>query len=187
MNRRGSSASAFALAALLFSPDIRADDPPKKLNVVSYEPFAITSRGLLVQYERLVLPRFSVIGGAGGRLGAREDFQSTTWTVHGEARFWTAGKDYVSGFRGLAGPHAAFSVNLGRTTVHDRREDRRVGAEWTLVETLSLGYRFVIADIQEITPSFGLALVHTFDAEGRLAPSTRLSFLSLGLTVGWVF
>ena len=53
-------------------------------------------------------------------------------------------------------------------------------------ESLRFGNRFVIWNLQEITPAASLDVIHDFDEQGRLAPGTRTT-LGLDFTVGWVF
>ncbi len=181
-----------ALACVLSFPALAAAAPASepafepKRNAISYEPFAILNRGLVVQYERLVLPEISWVGGLGVRFGARDDFASQTWTLKTEARWWLQSKDRISGTRGMAGPYLAFGSVAARTTLERRRDDRSLGAYWQVEETLRFGHRFVVFGFQEITPSLGMSVVHEFDEAGRLAPNSRLTF-GMNLSVGWMF
>jgi hypothetical protein len=169
-------------------PPSQLEKPPElEKNAISYEPFAISSRGLLVQYERLIARRFSLVGGLGARFAARGDFSSTTLVLHGEGRYWIAGRDPLSDVHGLAGPFLALAFDAGRTTLHDRVEDRSVGAGWTLVESPRFGYRVVALGVQEISLALGFDVVHEIDEQGRLASNTRVALLSFVVTVGWVF
>ncbi len=179
--------AASVAAIVLLWPCAAVAEPAPKRNALSYEPFAITSRGFLGQYERLVWKRASVVGGLGGRAGARGDFSSLTWTLHTEGRWYLVRREALSGVRGVAGPYLALGVDLAHTSLHDQVDDRPLGGSWSLVESGKFGYRFVAWELQEITPTVGFAVVHAFDDRGRLAPSTRVSVFSLGLTVGWVF
>jgi hypothetical protein len=157
-----------------------------KQNAISFEPLAILSRGFLIQYERLFGDRLSAVLGPGIRLAAREDFSSETLVLHGEARYWVARRELISREPGMVGPLAALAVDFGRTSVRSLSQDRSLGAMLTLQESARFGYRFVIFGFQEITPSFGLNLVHEFDERGRLAATTRFT-VSANLTVGWLF
>jgi hypothetical protein len=161
-------------------------EPPPKVNAISYEPLAILSRGFLIQYERLFGDRVSAVLGPGVRFAAREDFSSDTFVVHAEGRYWLTRRDLASRRRGMVGPYLALTTDVGRTTVESLTEDRSLGAMWTLQESARFGYRFVIFGFQEISPSFGLDLVHEFDEDGRLAATTRFT-ISANLTVGWLF
>ena len=176
-----------ALCVLALASTAAAAEPEPKKNAISYEPFSITSRGLVVQYERLVLDRVSVIGGAGVRFAARDDFSSWTLILKSEARWWISGRDALSDTRGMVGPFLGLGVAGSRTALEHRASDRSLGAMWDVEETLRFGYRFVVFGFQEITPSVGVSVVHEIDEQGRLAPQTRPSVLVLGLTVGWMF
>lgn len=168
------------LLALLLAPRAtQADEQPAK-NAISHEPFAILSRGLVVQYERLVLPDVSVVGGLGARFAARDDFTSQTWLGKLEGRYWLSDRP------GMVGSYVAFGATAARTAVENRRMSRDLGAMWQFEETLRIGYRFVAFGFQEITPSSGIDVIHELDERGRLAP---ISYVTLGvnLTVGWMF
>ncbi|HEX6767299.1 MAG TPA: hypothetical protein VF103_17495, partial [Polyangiaceae bacterium] len=122
----------------------------------------------------------------GVRFGAREDFESRTLLLHGEARYWLVRRELISKETGMVGPFAGVGLNFARTTVENRLLDRSLGSMLTFEETARAGYRFVAFGFQEITPSFALGLSHEFDEEGRLAPTTGF-VVGLNLTVGWLF
>lgn len=173
---------AFALGVLLLSLSWSATATaaePKK-NAISWEPFALMSRGMLIQYERLVLPELSLVGGVGARFGARDDFASETWVLKAEGRWWLRQK------RGMTGPYLALGSVAARTSLESRRRNRSLGAYWKVEESARFGYRFVVFDLQEITPSVGLSVIHEFDERGLLAPVTR-GTLGFNLSVGWLF
>jgi hypothetical protein len=183
-------AGAFAtLSFLVHEASAAEQDKPKrppKPNAVSFEPLAILSRGFLLQYERLFGDRWSALLGPGVRFGAREDFESRTLVLHGEARYWLVRRELISKDVGMVGPFAGAGLNFARTTVESRLLDRSLGSLLTFEETARAGYRFVAFGFQEITPSFGVGLSHEFDERGRLAPSTGI-VVGLNLTVGWLF
>jgi hypothetical protein len=178
--------SALLAASLAVSAATAAPRDAEPKNAVSYAPLAILSRGFLIQYERLVTERIGVVLGPGVRFAAREDFESETLVVHTEGRYWLVRRELISKERGMVGPFAALSADLARTSLESLSLERSLGAMWTLQESVRFGYRFVIFGFQEITPSFGLGMVHEFDEEGRLAATTRLT-LGANLTVGWLF
>lgn len=167
-----------ALAAMLGSARARADEHDR--NAISYEPFAILSRGLVLQYERLILPRVSVVGGAGARFAARDDFSSATWMGKAEGRYWLKRE------AGMTGPYFGFQQTVSRTSLESRRYDRSIGAYWQVEESARFGYRFVVFGFQEITPSVGLSLIHEFDERGILAPVTQAT-AGMNLSIGWMF
>lgn len=177
---------AFVLA-VLFVPSLAHAEAAPLPNAISYEPLAITSRGFLLQYERLISPRLSLVGGAGARFAARDDFSSWTLVLKSEARFWLSGREGLSDARGMVGPYLALALAGSRTELEHRATDRVLGAMWDVEESFRFGYRFVIFGFQEITPSVGVGMVHEVDESGRLAPATRASWFGLNLTVGWMF
>jgi hypothetical protein len=179
----GSALLGASLAASVALAEPRDAGPQ---NAVSYEPLAILSRGFLIQYERLVTDRIGVVLGPGVRFAARQDFASETLVVHTEGRYWLVRHELISKERGMVGPFAALSANLARTSLESLSLQRSLGAMWAIQESVRFGYRFVIFGFQEITPSFGLGMVHEFDEDGRLAATTRLT-LGANLTVGWLF
>lgn len=172
--------AATTLLWLLHAPRAALADQQPARNAISHEPFAILSRGFVVQFERLVLPDVSVIGGVGARFAARDDFTSQTWLGKLEGRYWLSDRP------GMVGSFAAFGATAARTAVENRRMGRDLGALWQLEETLRIGYRFVAFGFQEITPSSGIDVIHEFDERGRLAPITYVT-LGVNLTVGWMF
>jgi hypothetical protein len=179
-------ALVFALLVITLTPTAFAREPVKR-NAISYEPFAITSRGMVVQYERLLLPKWSLIGGAGARFGARDDFSSWTLVLKSEGRWYMSAKEGLSDAEGMVGPYLSLTVTGARTALEHRSSGRSLGAMWDIEESFRFGYRFLIFGFQEITPSMGFSLVHEVDEQGRLAPMTRLAYLDFGLTVGWLF
>lgn len=171
-------ALVLALLSLSWCAPLRAAEP--KHNAISWEPFALLSRGMLIQYERLVLPELSLVGGVGARFGARDDFASETWVLKAEGRWWLKEK------RGMTGPYLSLGSLAARTSLESRRQNRSLGAYWQVEETARFGYRFVVFGLQEITPSVGLSVIHELDEQGRLAPITR-GTMGFNLSVGWLF
>ncbi len=169
-----------ALALSLSAPDAALAETPHHRNAISHEPFAMMSRGVFVQYERLVLPKVSLVGGLGARFAARDDFSSHTTSFKLEARWWLAAD------AGMTGTYVGVASVAARTSVYNRRYDRDLGAIWRIEESLRIGYRFVVFGFQEITPSMGLNVIHDFDERGRLAPLTYVT-LGVNLTIGWMF
>jgi hypothetical protein len=174
-------------SALVASTALAGEPPPQpsKYNAISYKPLSILSRGLTVQYERLVAP-LSLVAGMGLRPGAGDDFSSLTWVTRVEARWWFLGREPISDFVGMGGPFAGVAFDVGRTELESKSLDRSLGVAWTLEESLRIGYRFVLFGVQEITPAATALLLHDVDQQGRLAPSTRASF-GFDLTTGWLF
>jgi hypothetical protein len=177
----------FALLFVLLWPTATHADERPKPNAISYEPLAITSRGMLLQYERLILPKLSLVGGIGARFAARDDFSSWTLVLKSEARWWLSGREAISETRGMVGPYLGLAVAGSRTELEHRASGRSLGAMWDVEESIRFGYRFVVFGFQEITPSIGVGMVHEVDEQGRLAPVTRPAYLSFGLSVGWMF
>lgn len=182
---KGAWVALVSLLVLTSSPAFA--EPAAKRNAISYEPLAITSRGMVLQYERLIWPKWSVLGGIGARFGARDDFSSWTLILKAEARWWISGRDGISDIRGMAGPFLGLGVAGARTSLEYRSTGRSLGAMWDIEETFRFGYRFVIFGFQEITPSVGFSVVHEVDEQGRLAAQTRPAYLDFGLAIGWMF
>ncbi|MCC6214691.1 MAG: hypothetical protein IT376_07465 [Polyangiaceae bacterium] len=187
MIRRGAWALAAVVAASAGGARGAVAAPQPKRNAVTYEPFAIGSRGVAVGYERLVAPRWSVGGGLGVWSSARGDYSSLGLAVRGEVRLWLAGREVFANTHGLAGPFLGFSLDAARTALRDERRDRDLGAAYTSSELVRLGHRFVVLGVQELTPALGVGLAHDVDAQGRLAATSRVVPFSLALSVGWVF
>jgi hypothetical protein len=176
-------AFAITLCSAAHGQDQREE--PKR-NAVSFKPLSIASRGLALQYERLTLPRMSVVAGAAARSSANGDFSSATWALISEGRWWILGREPFSRFKGMAGPYAGLVLNAGRTSVTATRSGRSLGGMYTVKESMRLGYRFMFAHLQEVTLSGSVDAVHEFDDRGRLATITYLT-VGADLTVGWVF
>ena len=181
--------AALAAIWLAWPLSAMAEEPSapevSKRNAISYKPLAILSRGMVVQYERLVAP-FSIVAGSGLRAAARDDFSSVTWLTHVEGRWWFLGEEPITDMPGMGGLYLGVGLNVARTDLHSDSLDRSVGVNWTLEESLRFGYRFVLFGLQEITPSITGAAVHDFDEDGRLAPTTRPT-IGFDLTAGWLF
>lgn len=175
---RRAAASLLALGVILVRSSASADVHDR--NAISYEPFAILSRGLVLQYERMIVPRVSVVAGAGARFAARDDFSSETWLGKGEGRYW------LKRDAGMTGAYFGFQQTVSRTSLESRRYDRSIGAYWQVEESIRFGYRFVIFGFQEITPSLGLSMVHELDERGILAPVTQATG-GMSLSIGWMF
>ncbi|MCC6665075.1 MAG: hypothetical protein IT375_15095 [Polyangiaceae bacterium] len=174
------------VAVLLLLAGAAGAQPKGKRNAVSHKPFALASSGVVVQYERYLAERWSALAGLGARRAAREDFRSVTLSFVSEGRFWLSRRDWASDYRGMAGPYLSVAADAARTRVTYVPTDRDVGAAWRIQESLRFGNRFVIWNLQEITPAASLDVIHDFDEQGRLAPGTRTT-LGLDFTVGWVF
>jgi hypothetical protein len=182
--RRGLGVGAFAL--VVCGAGAARAELPAKPNVISHKPFALTSSGITVQYERALARRWSVLGGLGARRAAQLDFSSHTETFVSEGRYWLSGRDWLTGFEGIAGPYLGVAFDAGRTSVTNVHSDRWLGAIWTLQESFRFGDRFVFWDLQEVSLALSFDVIHEFDEKGRLAPNTRMT-VGADFTVGWVF
>ena len=183
--KRAALAVAVTLALGLVSGRAKAE-LPQKPNVISHKPFALTSSGITVQYERALGRRWSVLAGLGERRAAQMDFSSHTETFVSEGRYWLSGRDWATGFQGIAGPYLSLAVDAGRTSVTSVHGDRWLGAIWTVQESFRFGNRFVFWDLQEVSVAVSIDTIHEFDEKGRLAPNTR-GTIGADFTVGWVF
>ncbi|MBI5533878.1 MAG: hypothetical protein HY898_14245 [Deltaproteobacteria bacterium] len=158
-------------------------------NAISVRPLSFAARSFAAQYERFVLPpRLSLVGGLGIRGAALGDYSSVTYDVAAEARVWIAGhKPWVPCGRGvMAGPYLALRADAAYTRLYDHVAERHVGSQMSYGQILAGGYRGVLWNFFELTPSAGVALITETDPRGRLAAYPRFT-LVFSLTAGWMF
>lgn len=172
------TALAAVLAACLFPAPARADDQVPA-NAISLQLPAVGTSSVAAQLERdLDRHQLSLAAGLGIRTAAMGDYGSFTLGGGLELRRW---------FRlPMRGWFAAARLDAGRTIVEQEVEDRRVGSLWTLSSSASIGYRWILFDRVELTPSIGLAAIAEGGMDGRSPWTTRVAPL-LGLTAGWLF
>jgi hypothetical protein len=84
----------------------------------------------------------------------------------------------------MKGWYVAARTDVARTSIDDMVDDRDVGSMLTWSAGISTGYRFVIKDRVEITPSIGSALVVE---SGTMSPATARGAAIISLTAGVVF
>ena len=159
--------------------------PPHR-HALSLAPIAFFHHGVQVQYEGFVAPpRVSVVTKLGYRRGASGDYDATTLQTGLEARVWITGR--APGVRGrdMAGPFGYVRLDTSFTGA-SRDGGRSLGSVVTIAEGAGVGFRFVLGDRFELTPSLGLGVATDLDGRGRLPPWTRL-VLAGGFTVGVLF
>lgn len=168
----------------------RNERPAPPRHAVSLSLTGLTSRALVMSYERpglgsLLDGRYSLAGTLGLRAGASEDYGSIHLASAVEVRRWLTGWSPGAHYSepAMVGPYLGVRLALGMVRVKDEVDDEIIGRTLLLSETVALGYRFVILDLVEITPSAGVQLRHDIELENRLPPLTQLH-LTLGLTAG---
>lgn len=149
---------------------------------------ALTSVGLVGQYETLAWhPSLTWAVSAGIRASGAGDYRSWTASVGGELRYYFTGTAWRSRWReSLIGPFAGIRLDIARTAIRDRREDRALPGQLTVAEYAQVGYRLALWGRVEVTPSIGLGARTDIDESGFLPAATRLVFTT-GLTAGWMW
>lgn len=157
-------------------------------NAISTQPFSLFARGVMASYERLLIPRVSLVGIAGYRAAAQGDYDSST--IHGglEGRVWIRPSvDIKCGMYAMSGPFAGLRLGVGYTRLEDEVENNRfVGSSVAFSPTANLGWRFVLYRVIEITPSLGLGVRADLDPPSGLVSAPRPA-IALNLSVGWMF
>lgn len=176
-----------ALAADADQPPAPRAPVPAPRNALSLEIVSLLESGLLIQYERQLLPRFSLATSMAGRISGGSDYSVLGTTFGSEGRYWFWGRPPFARFAGRAmvGPFVSARVDFG--IVHDSEGGHPLGTSMSLAEGVSLGCRVVFWNRIELTPSFGLGMRTDFDPHGRLAPWTRGELGRLALYTGVLF
>lgn len=151
-----------------------AAEPPV---VIATQPLALLGRGLGGSYERPLSRDLSAVALAGVRGAARGDYESRTWAVAGELRYWPLSS---SSRRLLVAVHAG----AAHTSLTDLVMDTHVGSAWALTQRLDVGWRWVVWDHLTITPTLGVVVREDVDRTGRLATTARPT-IAFGFEVGW--
>ncbi|MEZ4226211.1 MAG: hypothetical protein R3B13_35015 [Polyangiaceae bacterium] len=178
-------------ALLLATGSAWAADPvtePGPRNALSIHPFALSSHGVAIQYERYLVPRhWSLALGLGFRSSSRGNYSSWVTSVGIEPRYWLLGNERSErlGSDAMVGPFASLRVDSSWMSMTDTHRDRWVGGNVGVSVVGGLGWRFSLGHF-ELTPSFGLGSRTDFDPRGRLAPWTR-AVMRLDWTVGVMF
>jgi hypothetical protein len=155
----------------------RAEDPTA---AITTQPLAVVGRGVSIGYERLVIPRFSVVALVGARATALGDYSSTTLTVGGEVRWWLRARPG----RQLRSLYLAAHVSAGRTRLVDNTIDASVGSTIELTERVDVGWRFAVWRRLSLTPTLGVGGHEDYDGRGHMAPFYMPTAM-LGLELGW--
>ncbi len=145
--------------------------------VISLPLGALSWRAIALQLERGVRPATSAIATLGYRDGAGGDYDSVTYAIGAELRFW-----HRPSARGwFLGPR----VELTNVQLRMSMSGRGLGSVWRVSEGVVGGYRFLVGAHLELTSSVGIALRHDLPHSG-LAAAAKLTPL-LGGTIGWRF
>jgi hypothetical protein len=176
---RARVALGLCAAALLLAPRVAEAAEPHR-HALSLHPLAFLQRGVELQYEHFVAPpRFSVATKLGYRDGASEDFDATQLTSALEGRYWLDGRKV----RDMTRLFIYFRLDASTTAVWNQRDGRSLGSTMTFAPVFGGGYRFVLFDWLEVTPTAGLGMAADVDARGRL-PVWWRTIGVLGLTAG---
>jgi hypothetical protein len=166
---------AVVVMAVLTLPALaRAEE---RRTVVSVPVLSVSSNAIAVQAEHPVHRHLSVSLGLGVADGADGDYDAWTGARGAELRVWVCPRQ--RGFFG--GPRLETSVT--RTTYQP--EDRTIGTGMTIAEGVVIGWRFVILDHVEITPTLGWIAFHDISST-RVPTQTRFPPVA-SLAIGWVF
>jgi hypothetical protein len=156
-------------------PAVAAEPEPLPTVIVSIPVMALSSNALAVQAERPLFPHASVVAAIGWRDGADGTYQSNTFALGAELRFWLNRLP-----KGLfAGPRIESSI------LRMSRDGSSLGTAMEITEGLVFGYRLVLFDHAELSMVLGYGLRHDLPTQG-VPGSTRATPL-FGFTVGWVF
>jgi hypothetical protein len=129
-------------------------------------------------YERRVAERLSVVGIAGLRAAALEDYSSRTVMLGAELRIW------VRQATPMRGPFVAYHASIAHTRLGDDVMGH-VGSSTALAQRIDAGWRFTIRHHLAISPTLGFGLREDIDSSGALATTIR-GAVSIGLEVGWM-
>jgi hypothetical protein len=163
-----------ALALLVMTASAYAE--PR--HAVSVQLATLDTTGINVQGETdLGRRKLSLAVAIGARGAAEADYKSSTVGIGVELRRWLRRPTTMGGL------YAGVRTDLARTSLTDLMDDRGIGGitTWTLGATL--GYRFLIRQRVELTPSVGAGLV----VEGGASPTTARRAGTVGLTAGIAF
>jgi hypothetical protein len=175
--------SAIALGARSSSACV--DPATRPHHVVSVRPTLLFARGVGVAYERFLPTETSVFVTGSYRSSARGDFDSSTVAAAVEGRWWPFGAG-VTGCREryeMVDLYLGLRFDAARTSLHDRVDDRDLGASYALSTSAWLGWRFALGAL-EITPATG-TMIRT-EIGGGLAAYTSVT-VAYDLTIGWMF
>lgn len=162
---------SLAIAVLVTTGLARADP-----SVFATQPLALATRGVEVSYERLATGWWSWAAIVGARLAAEDDYDSSTFTLGGELRWWPRRRTP------MRGPYVAVHASAGRTTVSD--DMGTIGASIDLTQRLDAGWRWVVARHLSLAPSLGAGVIEEVDESGRLATTARVT-VAFGFELGW--
>jgi len=181
---------ALSLATLLASSAIARADATLTTHAAAAQPYhhavslqlmTLDRTGLSIQGERdLGWKKLSIAVAVGVRTAARGEYGSATVGAGVELRRWLRRPTTMKGW------YIAARTDLARTSIEDMVDGRELGSLVTWSAGASTGYRFVIRDRVEITPSLGMALVVEGGLDG-MSPATVRSAPTIGLTAGVTF
>ncbi|MBL4636481.1 MAG: hypothetical protein JKY56_21665 [Kofleriaceae bacterium] len=177
--------------AALIVADEGVEPAPVYNQAVSVHLFSLAVAGLSGQYEHYTIPRYrlSLSGVLAFRANAKNgDYSSYSYGAGVELRHWFRERAVWSSLVGrtMAGPYVGARLDFMHTRVKAELEDRTIGGALTFAESLALGYRFLIVQRIEVTPSVEFSARTETDTSGRLGAWTRFS-VGFGLSLGYLF
>ena len=159
---------------------VKPSGPPRH-TVVSLPIMALSSNAVVIQAERPIAHHLSAAVALGVRDGADGDYQSTTAGVAGELRLWLRRSQ-----RGwFASPRVELAVLHMSALASGELPARSLGTTAVASEGVLGGYRIVLFDHVEITPTIGLIMRHDVPT-GRLPAELRFAG-TYGISIGWIF
>jgi len=148
-------------------------------NAVSLQLMTLDTTAVAIQGEHdLGWKKLSVAVVLGVRTAATGDFGSTTLGAGVELRRWLHRPTTMKGW------YVAARTDIARTAIEDMVDGHDIGSLVTWSAGISTGYRFVIRDRVEITPSIGSGLVVE---GGGMSPVAARGAAMIGLTAGVTF
>lgn len=177
------------VAVLTFASAARAQELPAEgpRNAVMVSLIAPMGRGVSVGYERAFAgSKLGLVTRAGMRFADGGDYRTRGYAMAAELRYYVVGRLL---FREIA-EHAMIGlfgfarVSWTMTVLREEDGHQLVGRGHRLGTQLGVGYRYLLGDVIELTPTFAMD-VRTDFASG-IAVGTRPT-VAFGLTLGVLF
>ncbi|MCO4763316.1 MAG: hypothetical protein KC502_17500 [Myxococcales bacterium] len=146
---------------------------------------SLFAQGAAFDYERLVTPRVSVLGGLGLRSTASGDYSGLAATLSVSARYWLHQWGPAWMHAPFGGFYAEVMLDLQRTSVFDEVDNEALPAAYTADMGLGLGYRVIV--LRRVTLGLYLAQLMRTDLPGGAARTLVRSVMRYGVRVGVLF
>ncbi len=164
---------------------------PSLSKAVSLHLPALFVRGLSAQFEHYTFADRKLSLSATGSFrsnASSADYSSYSYGVGAEMRYWFYQRAAWSALpdRTMVGLYLGGRFDIMHTRVKDEVDDRTIGGALTFAESVTFGYRFLISQRFELTPSIEVSIRTETDTSGRLPAWTR-GAVGLGLSAGYMF